>query len=51
MEWENEFKKNICTIEELKGRIKLSKKEERVLKKIVEIHPLSITRYYLSLIT
>jgi len=50
MKWENELKRNIRTVERLKKYLKLTKKEEKLLKKVVEIHPMSITRYYLSLI-
>ena len=48
--WKDELKKNICTIGELKEIIPLDKKEEDVLKKISQRHPINITRYYLSLI-
>lgn len=40
----------INSVEELKEHIKLSKKEETKLKEIEKIHPIRITRYYLSLI-
>ncbi len=50
MKWENELKKNICTIKELKKYIKLNKKEEEQLQRVIDIHPLNITRYYFSLI-
>ncbi len=41
---------NITTIDELSRYIPLSSQEKRVLKSIVQHHPLSLTRYYLSLI-
>jgi len=50
MNWQKELKKNIETIEQLKKYIKLSSKEARDLKKVLKLHPMSITRYYLSLI-
>lgn len=50
MGWKNQLKKNICTIKELKKHIPLTKKEERRLQGIIGIHPMSITRYYVSLI-
>ncbi len=50
MTWENQLKKNICGIEQLKKYIKLTPKEEKQLRKAAEIHPMSISRHYLSLI-
>lgn len=50
MKWEKELKKNIRTIDQLKKHVKLAKKEEAVLRKVIGIHPMNITRYYLSLI-
>jgi len=50
MKWRNKLKKNICTVDELKKHIKISKKEEAAVRKVVDIHPMSISRYYLSLI-
>ena len=50
MVWQKELRNNIRTIDELKKYIALTKTEERKLKKVVKIHPMSITRYYLSLI-
>ncbi|MCK5624850.1 KamA family radical SAM protein [Candidatus Pacearchaeota archaeon] len=40
----------ITTIEELKQYLPLSKDEEKVIKEIHKIHPMKITKYYLSLI-
>lgn len=50
MKWENKLKKNICSIEELKKHIKLTKNEEKMLKGVIEIYPINITKYYMSLI-
>lgn len=50
MRWQNRLKKNIRTIEQLKKHIKLNSKEEKQLQKVVQVHPISIPRYYLSLI-
>ena len=51
MKWREKLKKeNICTIDELKKHILLSKKEEKLMKKAADIHPMSITKYYFSLI-
>ncbi|HIH78193.1 MAG TPA: KamA family radical SAM protein [Halobacteria archaeon] len=40
----------IDTVEELDRYIKLSKEEKKSLKKVIAKHPMSISRYYLSLI-
>lgn len=50
MSWQEEFKKNITTIEQLKEYIDLTPLEQKQLKRVIEKHPMSITRYYLSLI-
>ncbi|MGB3479634.1 MAG: KamA family radical SAM protein [bacterium] len=50
MPWKTELKNNICTIEQLKEYIDLTPLEQRQLKRVIEKHPMSITRYYLSLI-
>ncbi len=48
--WQDELKKNISSIEELDRRLKLTKNEKEAFKKVVDVHPMSITRYYFSLI-
>lgn len=48
--WKKELKKSICTIAQLKEYIELTPKEERRLRKVIERHPMCITRYYMSLI-
>ena len=50
MTWEKELGESICSISELKKYIKLTSKEEKQLQKVIEIHPMKITKYYLSLI-
>lgn len=50
MTWENKLKENIHTVNQLKKYIKLTQKEEKQLEKVIQIHPMSITKYYLSLI-
>ena len=46
----DESKKNITTVKELKKQLKIDLKTEKVLRKIIEKHPMSITPYYASLI-
>ena len=50
MTWQEELKENIRTIAQLKEYIDLSPDEEQQLQEIMGIHPMSITRYYMSLI-
>jgi KamA family protein len=50
MPWEKEFKKNITSVDELAELIDMSGSEKRKLQKVVDRHPMSITRYYASLI-
>jgi len=50
MRLSRELKKNIRTIEELKEYMHLTPKEEKQLKKVIEKHPMSVSRYYMSLI-
>ena len=50
MTWQEELKENIRTIAQLKEYIDLSPDEEQHLREVMEIHPMSITRYYMSLI-
>ncbi|MCK4981140.1 MAG: KamA family radical SAM protein [Candidatus Delongbacteria bacterium] len=48
--WGNELITNVTTINELKNYVRLTKLEENQFKKIVQYHPMNITKYYLSLI-
>lgn len=48
--WREELRYNIRTIEQLKKYLSLSPREERQIKRVIEHHPMSITRYYMSLI-
>ncbi len=50
MPWRRELKNNIRTVEQLKQYVALTTKQEKQLKKVIEKHPMSITRYYMSLI-
>ncbi len=50
MLWKKKLNQNVCSVDELKKYFKLTKKEEANLRKVVEIHSMSISKYYLSLI-
>ncbi|MFO8062483.1 MAG: KamA family radical SAM protein [bacterium] len=50
MYWEDELKHNITSLEQLREYIDMSPDEETEIAKVIEKHPMSITRYYLNLI-
>lgn len=50
MNWVEELKHNIETIDQLKGYFDIPHDQENRLKRVIDIHPMSITRYYASLI-
>ena len=50
LDWRKELKNNITTIDELLQYISLSSEEQVDLRKVIDIHPINIPRYYLSLI-
>jgi lysine 2,3-aminomutase len=50
LDWRTELKRNITTVEELKTYIPLSDRQEADLRQVVDIHPMNIPRYYLSLV-
>lgn len=50
LDWKQELKNNITSIDALKQFVDLSATEEADLRQIVGAHPLNIPRYYLSLI-
>lgn len=50
MNWREELRSNITKAEELRGYLKFSAEEEARMNAILEHFPMTITRYYLSLI-
>ena len=50
LDYRKELKNNITTVDELKQYLPLSAAEEADLRKVVDIHPMNIPRYYLNLI-
>lgn len=50
LNWQEELKNNITSIDQLKNFIGLSDAEETSLRKIVSMHPINIPRYYLGLV-
>lgn len=50
VDWQRELKNNVNSIDSLKNYMELSTAEEKVLRDVVDEHPMNIPRYYLSLI-
>jgi KamA family protein len=50
LKWQDELNNNVTTLEELREYIDLDAAEEKKLQKVIDEHPMSIPRYYLSLI-
>jgi len=50
MSWKEELKNNISTLDDLERYIPLSDEQKKILSEVIEMHPMSITRYYMSLI-
>lgn len=50
VDWQRELKNNVNSIDSLKNYVELSSDEEKVLRDVVDEHPMNIPRYYLSLI-
>jgi len=50
LDYLKELKNNITTVDELKQYLPLSSEEEADLRKVIDIHPMNIPRYYLNLI-
>ena len=50
LDWKEELKNNITSVDELKAYIDLSPEEEADFREVVGAHPMNIPRYYLSLI-
>ncbi len=48
--WQSELQQNVNSIDKLKNYVDLADDQEKVLRKVVDSHPMNITRYYLSLI-
>jgi KamA family protein len=50
VDWQRELKNNVNSIDSLKNYVELTSDEEKVLRDVVDKHPMNIPRYYLSLI-
>jgi KamA family protein len=50
IDWREELSNNVQTVEELSEFIDIDPEKEKDLRKIAEVHPMNIPRYYLSLI-
>lgn len=49
-DWRSELSHNITTVDELKTYLPLTAMQEANLRQVVDIHPMNIPRYYLSLV-
>lgn len=50
MDWQDIIKTNVTTAEQLREPLKLSQSEYESIRNEIELFPMSVTRYYLSLI-
>lgn len=50
MTWQESIKENITNVDQLENHIRILPSEKKVLRRITKLHPMSITKYYLSLI-
>ncbi|MEA2101941.1 MAG: 4Fe-4S cluster-binding domain-containing protein, partial [Thermodesulfobacteriota bacterium] len=50
MTWKKQLKESTRSIDQLKRHIAMDKDEERVLREVVDAHPMCIPPYYMSLI-
>ena len=50
LKWQDELNNNVTTLEELQEYIDLDPDEEDKLQNVIDKHPMSIPRYYLSMI-
>lgn len=50
LDWRKELKNNVTSVDDLKEYLSLTREEEMDLRKVIEIHPMNVSRYYLSLI-
>jgi len=50
LRWQDELGNNVTTLEELQEYVDLTAEEKEKLQEVIDIHPMSIPRYYLSLI-
>jgi len=50
MKWRKELNNNITTLQELSKFVNYNSREYSLIKKVIERHPISISRHYMSLI-
>lgn len=52
MDWAKELEQNVTTVEELEEKLKhhFTEEEKKKLNEIIDTYPMSVTRFYLSLI-
>ncbi|SBV94329.1 KamA family protein [uncultured Alphaproteobacteria bacterium] len=50
LDWKAELSNNVVTVDRLKTYVSLGSEEEEAIREVVKVHPLNVSRYYLSLI-
>ncbi len=50
MDWGHKYDKYVYTLKQLKKYIPLGEDEEKKLQEVIKIHPMKVSKYYLSLI-
>jgi KamA family protein len=50
LDWQQELKNNITSVDQLKDYLVLTNEEDANLNQVTDIHPMNIPRYYLSLV-
>lgn len=50
LDWQQELKNNITSVDQLKNYLQLDSAEEKALREVVGKHPMNIPRYYLGLV-
>jgi len=50
LNWKKELSNNVVTVDRLKAYVAFSSEEEEAIREVVKVHPLNVSRYYLSLV-
>ena len=50
IDWQEELKQNITTVQDLERHLPLSPDEKKSLQEVADRHPMNIPRYYLELV-
>lgn len=50
LNWKRELSNNVTTVDRLKTYVTFGVDEEEAIREVVKVHPLNVSRYYLSLV-